>query len=480
MDENFAEFWKGFLESPELGEDEESRRLNWNRFLWDKFRQDVQSFVEPEGMEEVERRLGVLGQPEPSVKSLWDALIKKHGEIPHPDSGWPFPITSYMDFSGTKLNLQTVSFAGRLLIGADFRHVKFVEATSFETGRCFEKCEFVGIADFTGSEFVQPKKNYVTTVSFQSSTFRHEAKFDEVRFPRSTNFADVRFCDRASFKSADFGASSSEKVVFERSRFEGNTIFTEAKIRPDVRFEDAKFDGYAIFRSAVFGRNVSFNNAKFGSSTSFRNAKFNRPPKFFETELHEDVDLNDTDWSSAERSYKLSTPRKSLQKAGKIALVDDAIRAWDRLAMMMQQQEKPRERHEFFRLKMRALRQRDGSAVLSAANRIFEASSDYGWGFGRALLCWAGQIILMGFALAHSDVNCWRVVWNGLVLSFANSHAILGLSSKDGHLHFARTALTTADTEKWVLDAVGAVQSVLGPILLFLVLLTLRNRFRLP
>ena len=42
-----------------------------------------------------------------------------------------------------------------------------------------------------------------------------------------------------------------------------------------------------------------------------------------------------------------------------------AVPAWDRLALIMSQRERLPERHQFFKLKMRALRQRDGLSLPS-------------------------------------------------------------------------------------------------------------------
>ena len=82
-----------------------------------------------------------------------------------------------------------------------------------------------------------------------------------------------------------------------------------------------------------------------------------------------------------------------------------------------------------------------------------------------------------------------RLIWDcdiestyrtGNPLSRQKYHNMGGLGSAGGYLHRPHAALesATADAE-WIFALVGTVQTVLGPILLFLVLLTLRNRFRL-
>ena len=159
------------------------------------------------------------------------------------------------------------------------------------------------------------------------------------------------------------------------------------------------------------------------------------------------------------------------------------------LALIMSQQEKSPERHDFFRLKMRALRQRDGYSFSSLVNWLFDVTSDYGWGIRRAFSWWFGHvalgavIMILGAAAkadsAWTGNSLWLIFRDSFLVSFANAHAFLGLASKGGYLHGARVNLTKASQVDWLFGTVGTTQTVLGPILLFLVLLTLRNRFRL-
>ena len=167
--------------------------------------------------------------------------------------------------------------------------------------------------------------------------------------------------------------------------------------------------------------------------------------------------------------------------------IDNAIRAWDRLALIMSRLEKHPERHEFYRLRMRAQRWKDGRGLLSLANGMFDRSSDYGWSVPRALLVWLCHVILAAVVLfidASYPFRCascqWEHAVSGSVLtSFANAHAFLGLASEGGYLQGARENLDACNSNGWVQSAVGTIQAVLGPITLFLILLTLRNRFRL-
>ena len=61
--------------------------------------------------------------------------------------------------------------------------------------------------------------------------------------------------------------------------------------------------------------------------------------------LHEDTDFGRIDWEKAENTN---------------VRIDYAIRAWERLELIMSKLEKPLDRHQFFKLKMRARRRKDG------------------------------------------------------------------------------------------------------------------------
>ena len=161
----------------------------------------------------------------------------------------------------------------------------------------------------------------------------------------------------------------------------------------------------------------------------------------------------------------------------------DAIRAWERLELMMSQLEKPFDRHQFFRLKMRA-RRRSDPVLLRIVNWLFDKTCDYGWGVGRAFACWLGHwlisaaILFVNAVPASNCVSLYKIALASAGVSFANAHAFLFLAGGGGYLEENLRLLKENDT--WgLVTGVGVAESVLGPILLFLVLLTFRSRFRL-
>ena len=179
-------------------------------------------------------------------------------------------------------------------------------------------------------------------------------------------------------------------------------------------------------RGLVPQRIVDFTGAEFTGPTTFWGTVFVGPPAFFETELHEDTDFERAEW---------------LGIVGGRFHQTYAVRAWERLELMMSKLEKPLDRHRFFRMKMKARRQIDGR-FLGLLNWLFEKTSDYGWSVRRAGTWWLAHWTVCGIVLSMSltsdarDLEPSRSLVASLATSFANAHAFLGLAeTKDTSPH---------------------------------------------
>ncbi len=183
---------------------------------------------------------------------------------------------------------------------------------------------------------------------------------------------------------------------------------------------------------------------------------FNGAPAFFNCRLNEDTDFSLVRWPKA---------------MPELFDVEYAIRAWERLELMMSQLEKPLDRHRFFRLKMRTRRLKDGMFP-RVVNYLFDVSSDYGWNLTRAAVSWVGHWLAFGLVLF---VNAGQAAVGGDALkllgaafgtAFANAHAFLTLAGKGGYLESCRVLIGQHD-HLGLLAAVGVTQAILGPVLLF-------------
>ena len=436
-------------------------------------------------------------------KAELDALAAKYGGHPQlSDTSIGTP-TRYMDFSRHIFD-DEVDFSGRVLVNvtfsnsmfnsmADFRGTTFVGTSKFDNASFCDRSRFDDAA-FENTVYFKKTKFQETTV-FDGAKFSSAAYFDESEFSPSAGTARQAL-GGAGFRNTTFaGIASFERVQwnvpinFDGASFEDNVNYECGAFGREATFQRATFKRSSHFSAVNFKRQVNFNDASFLSTTYFRRTNFFEPPMFFETKLHEDTDFSDIDWQKAESSYTKpwwsNFATSSSRRKSKTVVVDAAraIQAWDRLALIMSKLEKNPGRHNFYRLRMRAQRRRDGWGILSLANWFFNLLCDYGWNVRKALFWWSFHFLAMGlllFSQASPVGGVWQLVLeDSLLVSFSNAHAFLGLASEGGYLHGSRVRLAGFLGDSEVLHTVGVIQTIVGPILLFLLLLTLRNRFRL-
>ena len=498
---NHMQFWLALLA---YRVDTEQRSRIWNGYLAWKLPGSLLHEIRNVGNPPFNQfALGQRLQLTEEEKNSLDALADSYGGHPlfsDPLSKIPTP---YMDFSGHSFDVD-VCFSGRILINAsfkgtkfnalaDFRNATFVGTSHFEDASFERRCRFDGVA-------------FENTVYFKNATFRETTVFDRTEFKVAAYFDACKFISVPDLKGRPLGgvgfrgASFSSDANFEEAIWSIGSNFEVATFRGLANFKSTSFEGKADFQRvqferaadfsfAEFERESNFNDASFKSTTHFRSTSFLEPPKFFETDLHEDTDFDRVDWHRAEASYTVSwwskyvSRRKDREIESDVVDASSAIQAWDRLALVMSKLEKLSERHNFYRLRMRAQRKRDGWGVLSLSNWLFDVLSDYGWSIRRALIWWSLHFTAVGLLLfsqtCPQDEGWGAIFGDSLLVSFSNAHAFLGLVSDGGYLYGSRLRVAAAIQDIFVLNAVGMVQTVTGPILLFLLLLTLRNRFRL-
>lgn len=453
MADEHTAFWLALLAQ---GRDAKQRARLWNGYLGWK--------LPPERKGREEPRPGwlppIIGSPDGGWPELTreeheilDAIAKEHGGYPE------FDRARSMDFSELTFADQ-VDLSGLILIHSLFDNARFEgPVLSFST-RFYGSCSFQGAIFEQGISCAFAR--FYTPISFWGARFKLSAYFVGVEFRSGASFTNVVFEENASFEGSQF------KDNFGQGTFQYPADFINATFMHETSFRKVVFgnDGGADTRRPRPEPN--FTGAEFQAKTDFSEAVFNGVPAFFQTTLHEDTDFGGIDWEKAETD---TIP------------VDYAIRAWERLELIMSKLEKPLDRHRFFRLKMRARRRADGR-FLRGVNWLFERIADYGWGVERAFSWWLGHwlvaslILLVNACFGTTTVAWWKLSLAALGTGFSNAHAFLFLTASGGYLAAARKALE--DNDEWgVLTVVGTVEAVLGPIFLFLLLLTLRNRFRL-
>ena len=275
-----------------------------------------------------------------------------------------------------------------LFAGATFRGVAGFGGATFRGWALFRGATFRGLARFGGATFRDE-------AWFDGATFRYEAQFHGATFRSEARFGGATFRGWARFNGATFRG----EARFEGTTFSGDAWFGGATFRAWARFAGATFRGRALFQSA-----------KLQGTTSFRDAKFlppvAAPPEFYSAELHEDTVFTGIRWPDLPQREAFADwedPDKVYREA-----VEDHRRAYERLKLLMDQQNKFQEEHFFFRKEMECRSAEERSPTLRFVYRAFGWISDYGWDLKRPaewlLNVWAGGAVLL---FLSEWAQCW-------------------------------------------------------------------------
>jgi len=369
---------------------------------------------------------------------------------------------------------------------ADFSHTRFDHRVAF-TGFWFSMP-----ADFSSATF-SGEANFVGTVfnsktDFTSTTFSGETNFSQAKFDAGVDFESAAFSERVDFESASvvnpnfrsatfarfanlrqarfsgdradfFAVMFSGAADFARTMFSTGADFGSATFSERANFNTAKFN-IANFNATTFSNRIQFINAEFTGSTIFGYARFALAPDFRGATMHEATEWHGVTWPKPPRN------KEDAQRQ---------VYAYERLKQEMEQLKKHEDEQRFFRKELRA--RRGLESRLTGAwllNFFYEVFSDYGQSIGRPffwiIVCFA--IGFFFFAGTH--------VFNGTHLSRAGA-AALSFANIFSFLPIKREIMTSdmiAGLSTWA-QILSSAQSVFGAVLLFLLGLALRNRFRM-
>lgn len=288
-------------------------------------------------------------------------------------------------------------------------------------------------------------------INLDATYFKTNVDFRQFYFPAWTRFNAATFSEYADFQTATF----SKYANFTSAMFSGN-----------ANFDTATFNKTAYFKTAVFCGNPNFSNGKFLSRTIFSQARFTKAvPKFYQCTVHEDTSFT---------TLKDHWPAITTDNA------DDSKRAYIRLRQIMNGLQKRDDEHFFFRQEMRCKAELEGGfyKILSGC---FRAVSDYGhsvgrpvgWLFGLVVAC---AVIYFAYGVADAQARLHPLsitgAFSALGQSIANSFSFFGFQRLYYGTEFVKDL-------PFGLRIMSGFQTVLSFILIFLLGLGLRNRFRL-
>lgn len=411
------------------------------------------------------------------------------------------------------VDFHSVDFDAEENQNIDFRGFRFPALTSFisakfGTNSDFRKVEFHG------------------NVNFFQSTFREHANFSGVIFRRKyADFSETTFCKNALFFDATFtGESYFREIIvtgngqFERTEFNGTTDFHNATFHEDARFENAQFGGiasffqatisgltlfeevsftdYADFSHATFCDEASFHTSTFHSMFILAQAKFKAQCSFSAVRFLSALDLYKTqflvvpDFQSTKMDHHVSMNSIEIGFEGR-----PVCKLWDRakeeedapkyrrlkeMAILAQDHQ---QEQEFFALEQRAMRGTRITGMALAPSLAYETLSDFGRSLTRPVL--ALLLVWQVFAYFYSGIAINGAKFDSTVVSLSTSAMRYSATqvmpiniSLRGAKPWAENILF-GDAVPGIVHALNAAQELLSVVLLFLIGLALRNRFRI-
>jgi len=123
------------------------------------------------------------------------------------------------------------------------------------------------------------KLTFTQSLTFDSCTFEGDVCFAppwespeslSVRFEKDVVFNSSKFCGQSRFSGASFGALSG----FDGCGFDRVASFRNAVFCGRAMYRTAAFDGYGLFNGAVFETDARFTNTCFGKGGNFTNVRF--------------------------------------------------------------------------------------------------------------------------------------------------------------------------------------------------------------
>ncbi len=389
-----------------------------------------------------------------------------------------FPIQ--VCFHGSNFH-KSVNFTQcRFFEQVNFNKTMFINYDSFPTR--FEGAEFYDGVSFTGAKFTKSLEfkevKFFKGACFSNATF-HKVNFDNAEFINSaaefektkffgiTSFVKTKFYKGAFFNDAEF-RESPFYVNFSGANFTNAGHFNDANFYGLVIFSDAKFDSMAVFDGAKFSAESSFRGTNFLNHINFKNAIFEiNIPVFYGAKITGDITWRNATWPS----MNIKTDPD---------LIDQNQNAYENLTYHMKSLEKYHDTHFFFRQEMRC-RRKLGSVFNSLLYGFYECFADYGYGVERALIAWflhivLGMIVIMS-TISYGEIGLQESLFCSASVSVANANPYLFLVINDGGLMDCYQGLNIISP--MVFGAVRGFQTIAGIPILFLVLLTLRVRFRL-
>ena len=320
-------------------------------------------------------------------------------------------------------------------------------------------------------------------VNFSGSVFSNPTVFERCKFNRYSYFEEITFESTAKFVDDRF----EDNTYFHSARFEDECLFAGEIFRRDVRFDESRFHHHVFFRSVTFTGRAYFLETEFGLPDSrkgfqadFSDSSFQQPANFrranFRTNypilsgtlLHEQsfFSSNSAFWPD-DSKLKDEIPEHNPFLDSAVSSITLARESCAVIRNCLTKQGLSEPAHFFFRREM-GFTMREATIRQQIPYKLYWMLSD----FGNSILRPAAGLFIVFciFSIvfyASSPAPCLECP-DALTHSFLNSVSLFG-SVRQYY----------PDCPSDLRPILSTMQTMISYILLFLLALGLRQRFRL-
>lgn len=424
------------------------------------------------------------------------------------------------DFSDIVLPVTTSFKYTKFFNEAIFDNAKFLDYTSFSNVEFsktsyFKKTQFYAKVDFDDTQFLDniffEKAIFCETVNFENAKF-HEA---DGSHRKTAKFKDAIFTKTADFSKAFFGAYAN----FKGATFSGRTIFQQAEFKYHApRFYETTFNNEIILNrielptakrdelheiiiddrnrddteNDILQKTVEENKSAYETLIHLmeKQNKHHDQHRFFREEMRwrQVGNILTKERRRIETQKWCATQHRSCYCC-MFKLLECFMACLRKLFRIKARQQNTDDTNNYLTKKYSLLLWLEDNFII-AFFCLYEKIADYGYGIGRAFGWWLGHIIVgIGFiglmVLGSLLWGCWQgaelSLWQSLScsipVSFANANPFAFIGADKGSLMDCYDQMEKISPVFF--GIIRAVQTVFGIILLFLLLTTLRVRFRL-
>ena len=382
-----------------------------------------------------------------------------------------------------------------ILIARPFPSFALFNNTNFIASASFNNAIFLGEANFNNAFFLDVadfhKTTFLDSSHFSNVIFSNFSYFDKTIFSSVAYFSNVTFSNATSFSNATFLST----VHFTKTIFEASSALSRCIFMAPVLFRDVTAEKAFDFSGSLFMQKSDFAGTKFGGAVIFNHCHFGNIDgyKFF-VRLSDEVNkkMNSNNFAAIDEVLPdFTSTIFTIPPNLSFVSLPDMKKRTDKMAAAktrrLKQLAKEGENHiaegHFFRLEMLARRGTEVFGIMAIMITLYNFISLCGLSLWRPLVGLLFLTLTCSCTYLFYEFLGLKSIYGGsyfeyLIYSFHNAIPIFGATVPE------KTAIINAlfggyDTRPWYFGTFAVVQNILSVFFEFLMLLAVRNYFKM-